>query len=475
MAHHWPKSSYGGSWEKRSQVASTPAPPLGPLLSTIEQKDLLAESAKYTESARITDCEYVASFNWRNSRRPSIFVPGNPPRWTPMSGTQRFPRDSGSFPLDRNGYHSPKHPFEATALSILHAKPEPPEIDFDFVCASASLGYLISFCLGGNEFRPFRALVEVVGGAVHLFRRDNSPAELIPDVQGYGHTFPDAYTSWDSGTAGSTSHQRVIRYALGGLNILLRGEIDGYLPWSAPARAPKAKVASVDELVAGLDMSNLSPRTTTDTETSAIAVRTAGSAPVPQSSLFDLKTRSVSRKGDDILTQQLPRLWRSQIPNFILAFHERGVFDDITVRNVRDRIVAWERENAETIAVLIALLRRLADIVSTSEGGKVELTATVEGRIEVREQLPDAGEVLSSNVRARWGAWLEQARGVPEKGGSSVAVTPATDSTDSDVEADAFSERIRVHNSAWDSEPESEKDYTACGASSCGYCGECGY
>lgn len=394
---------------------------------------------------------------------------GKPPRWTPVSEPRRLPPDRNEYPLDRNGYHFPKHPFEATAISVLYMQPEPLTSPLDIVCNSSSLGYLISFCrIGAEDFRQFRVLVEVIGGAVHIFRRDNAPGQMHENLRGYGHTFPDANTTWDAGTGGSTSHQRIVRYDLDGLSVLLRGEIDGYLPETAQEDTPPREKASVDDLLHGLSSTSLSPKAV-DTTTFTVLSTKAGS-PVPQSSLFDLKTRAKFRRDDDILGAQLPRLWRSQIPNLILAFHERGTFHDVSVQNVRDRIDEWERENAESIAVLIALLRRIVNVVRTSPGRKVEICATVDSEIEVRRQLPDAGEAFSPAVREKWETWLEKARG-----GSTAALN-----TDSAKDSDG-SERGGRHSGSDEDFPYSghsdaeSQDFTACDADSCGYCGRCSY
>lgn len=308
-----------------------------------------------------------------------------------------------------------------------------------------------------TDFREFRVLVEVVGGVVHIFRRDNAPADMIHDVKGYGHTFPDAYTSWDAGLEKSTSHQRIVKYNLGGLNILLRGEVDGYLPDAAKSARPQREDTSLDELVDGLASSSLSPRMT-DKSLSTIVIKEAGSL-VPQSSLFDLKTRSILRKDDDILSQQIPRLWRSQIPNFILAFHERGTFRDISVQNLQDRIDTWERENAEGIALLVAMLHRIVDIVTRSPEGKVEIRAVARSEIEVRGQLPDAGEAFSPPVREKWEDWLRKACGT-DQGVSEGDVQYSSD------EDSFFSDH---------SDDGEVKDFTACDADSCGYRGRCSY
>lgn len=43
-------------------------------------------------------------------------------------------------------------------------------------------------------------LVEIVDDRVFLIRREreNSPTELIPDIQGFGQLFLENYTTWDS-------------------------------------------------------------------------------------------------------------------------------------------------------------------------------------------------------------------------------------------------------------------------------------
>lgn len=63
-----------------------------------------------------------------------------------------------------------------------------------------------------------------------------------------------------------------------------------------------------------------------------------GGNQVPQSAVFDLKTRSIKKMDVDTIAEELPRLWISQIPNFILAYHTQGVFNDIQIHDVRDAV-----------------------------------------------------------------------------------------------------------------------------------------
>lgn len=72
-----PSSRWSGRDD--STIPQPPSPPLGPLLQTLTELDLSA--AGLTENhdggrAEITDCAYVASFNWLDRDEPTILVPG---------------------------------------------------------------------------------------------------------------------------------------------------------------------------------------------------------------------------------------------------------------------------------------------------------------------------------------------------------------------------------------------------------------
>ena len=60
-----------------SQIAARPpSPPLGQLLATLSDVDLTDPSDLYENSAKISSCKDVASYNWLNEQEPTILVPG---------------------------------------------------------------------------------------------------------------------------------------------------------------------------------------------------------------------------------------------------------------------------------------------------------------------------------------------------------------------------------------------------------------
>lgn len=338
--------------------------------------------------------------------------------------------------------------------------------EVDVVACGSTLGNLLRFLR--NEDKKFRMLVELVGDTAFFVRRENTPRELIPDVKGYGHTFPEAYTTWDAEVRGSTSHQRILWYRFGGLRCLVRFEGDGYISGegsedgqggpSSPARTDvENPLDDLSQALAGSRVTFAPPAE----DHGDLRVVQAGHL-VKQDRIFELKTRSVKRKEadtfEDTFAEQLPRLWVAQISRFILAYHDHGLFEDISARDASEEVRAWERDHVDVLSRLGALIRDIIALVKARPDKKLELRHDAAGVLEVREQLVDAGDVLSTQVRRLWVRGEETGQAASEHG-----------ETDPDSDSDGSA------GMGWDDDDGGELDFTACSADSCGYCGRCSY
>ncbi|KAI6780502.1 geranylgeranyl pyrophosphate synthetase [Emericellopsis cladophorae] len=416
------RGAYRGN-SSRQWRASAPLPtpelPVGKCLASlgVAEIDKLVQSQQVKET-KIEDVRYVASYNWLDrGSEANIVVPGQPPRWTPSRHDAKLERDSGQYYRDKNAARFPKHPFAPAIAACLAAASSPPVLaNINLVGCGSTLGNLLRFVRG--EDRKCRMLVQKVGHTVFLVRRENSPTELIPDVRGHGHTFPEAFTTWDPEVKGSASHQRMITYNFGGLKLLVRYEADGYLD------TKDKSVASVKRPSCGQEGPSLPdtgiPSTAVDALTAALSrggslssshvpivgteihVQRAGRAP-DQSQIFDIKTRGSHRRDDDHVGAELPRLWISQIPKFVLAFHNYGIFRvaDVSVHDVRDRVQAWESENQTALGRLAAVLHYIIDACTTQKlgAGKLEVLIDGEGTLKVCEQREGVGDVLPVDLR----------------------------------------------------------------------------
>ena len=267
------------------------------------------------------------------------------------------------------------------------------------------MGNLIRFA--NSQERTFRFYVELVGNTVFLVRKENSPTEAIEGVRGYGHTFPETYTNWEADVKNSVSHQRLVKYVFCGLRCLVRSESDGYLKDNSHSESQQLPTSSISSRHARDDgLSSLLPAAESITvgekvlnETADLTVRSAGHE-VPQTAIFDLKTRSARREID--MEEVYPRLWVSQTPKFIIAYHKSGQFDDVQVQDLGDSIHEWEKRNEKLLHRFNTILRQLIDFAKQSPCHKMEVRRMAMGPLQIRKQGEDCWNALPPDLKAKW-------------------------------------------------------------------------
>ena len=474
--------------QRVSQIAARPpSPPLGQVLATLSDVDLANPSDLYGYPAKISNCKDVASYNWLNEQEPTILVPGlqpllpilqysqqseeaeetkltptkgKPPAWAPPATTTQLKEDDGNYFRDPNAARYSTHPIEPAVQAIFASQPDFPTTSIDVFACSSTLGNLLRFVRKVDK--SFRILVEAVGDTVFFVRRENSPTELIPGVTGFGHTFPEAYTTWEAEVKRSVSHQRIIRYELGGLDCIVRFAADGY---------HKDLVSRGSEVGQRLEADAFNDTLASAFSNSAIddypPARDKplnvihGGQKIPRAAVFDLKTRSIRKKDQDTLGEELPRLWVAQLSNFILAYHTSGIFEEIQTREVHHEVEDWECENEDTIRRFAVLLRKIVAFARSSVDKKIEVRSSEVNVLELREQTEDVRQTLPAVVEARW-----------INGTTNGSNSSSDESQGPDLRTSSEPEN---GNNSIDWEEGSEKDFTACSAEDCGYCGHCSY
>ena len=138
------------------------------------------------------------------------------------------------------------------------------------------------------------------------------------------------------------------------------------------------------------------------------------------------------------------------MPNFVLGFHEDGVFDNVRIEDVRQKVQTWEHENQDALAKYSALIRRIVAAAKLTDDQKLEVRVDEHGDLELRRLLDAEWSALPNDLRERWLSGEEP-------------------------ESDAGSDDERWRSDALSDEDDEEKDYTACSAEDCGYCGRCTY
>ncbi|PVI08395.1 hypothetical protein DM02DRAFT_510769 [Periconia macrospinosa] len=484
----WRKTNV--KFQKREETTPDLAKhPLGELLETIRSDDLDSTTKVPAGELSIQDCTYVASYNWLNKDSPTIVVPGTPPKWTPSQTRQKLKQDSGTYYRDPNAAHYPPFPTLPAVLALLSQNPTFPTTSIDLFACGNTLGNLLRFAR--SDSKPFRFTVQAIGSTVFLARKENDPREIIQGIHGYGHTFPEANTTWDTTVRDSESHQRLIQYTFAGLTSIVRFESDGYLPSSpppppSPHTLHRTTPPTVQDLVNDFAATTItttipsppSPQSTSTPTLTTITQNTTTTTPPSQSQLFDLKTRSAHARGQNLaaLHQEMyPTLWLKQIPNVIAAYHDgRGSFDPssgIHITNVTSELRDWEARNQKELRRYAVLLAWIVEAARAREEGVVlEVYSSGVERLEIRKVRggggggEEGGVLPRGDVRGRW-----------ERGGGG-------ETEDDGEEGERGGEKVVDFSSSAGGEEEEEEeeedgllDFTGCDAEGCGYCGKCSY
>jgi hypothetical protein len=397
-----------------------PPLPLGAIIDRINIKAILIEETAPT----IENVEYVASYNWVEGKSPVILVPGqlpesqapatqfedtnsarclesiqictnmsddigSPPAWTPPAIDSKLKPDSEDVFRDINAARYASYPLEPMIRSLQAMQAQYDLQAVDVVGCGSTLGNLLRYA--GSQPKSFRFDVDVINDIVFFVRKERSPTEIIADLYGYGHTFPEEYTTWDYDVRNSCSHQRIIQYEFHDLKFLVRSETDGYIK-EANAKVP---LSAANELSLDDALGKIAVSSTGSSKGSKLQMKMQGMR-VRQDQIFDIKTRALHKPFD--MNEIFPRLWMNQTSKFLIAYHKSGLFDKPMIKDVREDIIQWEKDNATLLARFHALVKRIVDVVRDSDQQQCEVSWDGEGPLCITEQIGKGRRALPSDL-----------------------------------------------------------------------------
>jgi hypothetical protein len=117
---------------------------------------------------------------------------------------------------------------------------------------------------------------------------------------------------------------------------------------------------------------------------------------IPQSLIFDLKTRASYRQFD--MEEILPRLWANQTSKFIIAYHQFGVFGNPQVKDVGKLVRDWESRNSDLLVRFHAIVKRIVNVVRESKDQQCEVSWDGQGQLRITKQIGEGRKALPSDV-----------------------------------------------------------------------------
>jgi hypothetical protein len=174
---------------------------------------------------------------------------------------------------------------------------------------------------------------------------------------------------------------------------LVRSETDGYVKDPRLDLLKKAQAAgpqSLEDALGGVALGQSAVDAGQKLE-----VRLQGRK-IPQSLIFDLKTRASYRQFD--MDEILPRLWVNQTSKFLIAYHKYGVFENPKVEDVGRQVLDWESRNSDLLARLHGIVKRIVDVVRDSKDQQCEVSWDGEGLLRITKQIGEGRKALPSDV-----------------------------------------------------------------------------
>ncbi|KAK7427012.1 hypothetical protein QQZ08_006439 [Neonectria magnoliae] len=314
----------------------------------------------------------VCSYNWLERNNPTVYVPGDPPRYVPRPVPISLARDLGRYFIDQNQFRVPEYPFEVVFRALEVMNPDYKFNNVDVLVNRNTLQKLLDYC-AGKQHNDFRLNLFVVQNTLIIERCEEKLVDMIRGVgnNGWGHNFEAAITRSLPGMENIVGYHRVLEYYLGNLRCAVRFEVDAFVDDNSGIDASlAAQVGSLSLATPTTDLVDTLKalqirEAETGKELSNIHVISRGSF-VPHTHAAEIK--SIGRPKS--LSEILPQLWFGRTQNLIRGHHNDGVFHKIDVSNVGQDLRVWETQlrPQDALRKVVTLLGQLRRIAQNSEG-----------------------------------------------------------------------------------------------------------
>ncbi|KAG9236243.1 hypothetical protein BJ875DRAFT_526572 [Amylocarpus encephaloides] len=388
-----PKPSRGPSREAARMLKGA-----GVLISTL-YAELPETPLQVGDPVEIKNCEFQASYSWKDVEHPTIYVPSCPPKWSPPNGPFQMAKDRTK--KTSTGKRSPAAAVDPMFQALLHMHPDYNMTPIALVTDRNSLRKLLTFASNGSG--KWRIDVDMVGDTMFFSPWEDFRRMLINGQQdtGYGHEFEKHITSVQPGMEDVLCHDRVVRYNLGGMECLVRFEADAYVEdenhLAAEDTSPINKAGRLESneprpsppvLKPPYKLVHLIPR----------------GQPVNPTSIVEIKSHSGLKPNT---SKALPQLWISQTKLLCSGRHVHGlVTDELRLRVMEEELGRWRERNQGNLQNMMRVIRDIKAIAREQKRCTV-ICQKADGRTSLRVYRGKGGEfaIRPEVVERCWGRW----------------------------------------------------------------------
>ncbi len=319
----------------------------------------------------------IASYNWSNDDKPTIFVPGAARVYTESTSLRRLVKQYSKQMVDENRYRQPSCPLEAIFGAIYLCEPDFNFSNIDFVTDRNNLRKLLQFVEANADKLSFRIDMQKVDNFILFIRKDEDVEQVCND---YGIDFEKQYTVKQKTTDPDGSHRRIVNYKFGDHSMIVRFEVDCIGSKSAP------NDNLVDDLASAISSISIQSRTEEGKKFNDLDLSYTEYGQFQTEDLVELTTKS-SFEGFKFPNNKWNQMFFSNTSHLVVGWHKRGQlqalrkfdFDQVTKQCNRTK-----ENTTESLNKLNDLLSKIKVFLSKSEiGSTYSIVCEIGDRLDI--------------------------------------------------------------------------------------------
>jgi hypothetical protein len=322
---------------------------------------------------------------------------GCPARWNPPSLPYQVAKDNGQVFIDQNSHRSPSASFDPFFKALLTMDPNFNMKPIGLTTDRNSLRKLLQF-VSGKVTKSWRIDVDIIEETMFFTRWEENQVTIITGARdsGYGHGFEKAFLSFDADLQGSSGHHRIVRYNLGGIECLVRFEVDAYIDDGLSSDKQDTAVDELGQGLSGLHVQN-------STDATEVRVIQRGGL-VNNDTIAELKSRSMATHLK--MQEYIPQLWISQTRHLFVGRHKEGLVEMEPKRvDMTELFPDWENRNQQNLRTLVGLISEIKKVVKMAKGGKCVLVLKMEEKPRALRVYQRNGQALFLPKGTRGKCW----------------------------------------------------------------------
>ncbi|KAK2026082.1 hypothetical protein LX32DRAFT_642166 [Colletotrichum zoysiae] len=301
--------------------------------------------------------ETLCSYNWVDTQRPTIFVPGGAAKYTHLAFPVKLKPDAGHTFADLNRAKAPRQPFKGVFTALTLMSPRKKLDDIDVILTRGAFQSLYKFSKSGCSTAFILQMNVIHNTLILTYREEKNKRFNGGKLQNWGHAFEEGFTAYDDELKGSIAHHRVVKYQFGSLRVAVLHEVDA--SYSPPSEPPGPATTSGDGQAFFEKRSGATDLGHLVKSNQDLAVRLFGTGTAAENVAEMKAIRKPLSETTGIPSDARTQCWFGRTGTLMFGLHTEGVFQSVDVREFD--FEPWCQGNQEPLQKTVTLFERLRE------------------------------------------------------------------------------------------------------------------